>query len=282
MSLPPAAAPRQRRAEQPSGTASTAVDPFGLWQPPGPAELAGDGVSFGDLSELPEEEQPAAVWQLALSSGAAGRISADQELQRRAEQIEAIQKGLADAGPRVEKLLAQRASPLSFGLDESELPAPELALASLLDTWEGGPAESSEASFGMGEDLARMVGVDWEAMRRSLEGLLDSVNRQILHFVWVETMLDGHLAARSMVNWGGDLRTLWQDGLWPEHIEAHRRSLELALASRQANLRTILTVSQIAGKIALAVATPLGPLQALSLGWQFVHDIIIPLMKPTN
>jgi hypothetical protein len=52
------------------------------------------------------------------------------------------------------------------------------------------------------------------------------------------------------------------------------------MQSRQVHLRTILTVSQIAAKIALAVTTPLGPLQALSLAWQFVQDVIIPLIEP--
>ena len=131
-------------------------------------------------------------------------------------------------------------------------------------------------SFG---HIGNLVG---PALRQRLEALVDSVNRQILHYAWVETSLDGHLAARTTVNWGGDLRTLWQSGLLEAHVDAHRRSLELALASRLANLKTILTVSQIAGKIALAVTTPLGPLQAISLAWQFVHDVIMPLMEPNQ
>jgi hypothetical protein len=39
-------------------------------------------------------------------------------------------------------------------------------------------------------------------------------------------------------------------------------------------MRAILTVTQIAGKIALAVTTPLGPIQAMSLAWQFVNEVI--------
>jgi hypothetical protein len=116
-------------------------------------------------------------------------------------------------------------------------------------------------------------------LRQRLDGLMDSVNRQLLHFAWVDTTLDGLLVARTTVDWGGDLTTLWNPGLLPEQSTAHCRSLSLALASRAANLRTILTVSKIAGKIALAVATPLGPLQAMSLGWQFVQEVVMPLLN---
>lgn len=278
MSLPSAAVGSRINA--------TAVDPFGLWQPP-PAQEDGS-VSFGDLPRQRAEDQPAAVWALSLNSGAAGRAAGDADLQRRADQLNAIQAGLAAAVPRVERLLERRAAPgVSFSAGEvgaEPLPEPEQALAGILDDWESGVAEQtgSDASFGFGDDLSKLAGTDWKALRQRLEAMVDSVNRQVLNYAWVDTTLDGRLTARTTVNWGGDLRTLWQSGLREEHADAHRRSLELALASRLANLKTILTVSQIAGKIALAVTTPLGPLQALSLAWQFVQDVIVPLMEPTQ
>lgn len=265
---------------------STEVDPFGLWQPP--AVPDGAPVSFGDLQGGMGEEPPAAVWSLSLSSEPEGQAAGEAELRRRAEQLEAIQAGLAAAGPRVERLLNRRAAPgVAFAVGEpgaEPLPGPEQSLAIILDDWEAGVVEQTgaDASFGLGEDLSKLASTDWNALRQRLEALVDSVNRQILHYAWVETNLDGHLAARTTVNWGGDLRTLWQSGLLEAHVDAHRRSLELALASRLANLKTILTVSQIAGKIALAVTTPLGPLQAISLAWQFVHDVIMPMMEPTQ
>ncbi len=154
------------------------------------------------------------------------------------------------------------------------LPPPEAGLALALNALD--PARSGDGvSFGLPE----MAGIDWEELYRRLSTLVDSVNRQILHFAWVETTLDGRLIARTTVNWGGDFMAFWQAGLPPEQRAAHYRSLELALAARLANLRAILTVSQIAAKIALAAATPLGPLQAMSLAWQFVNTLI---MQPVN
>jgi len=266
------------------------VDPFGLWQPaPAPPEKPAEAIAFGDLSGAEEEPQPAAIWRLDLSSGPAGRTDGEEELQLRADRLRAIQEGLDAANPRIDRLLERRAGVgLSFAVGEEgaePLEEPEQTLAGILDALEA-PAQG-ETSFGLREDLSNLAGkltggANWNALQQRLQGMVESVNRQLLHFAWVDTALDGHLAARTTVNWGGDMQTTWQNGLLPEQINAHQRSLELALQSRQANLRTILTVSQIAGKIALAVATPLGPLQALSLGWQFVHDVIMPLMKPNQ
>lgn len=262
---------------------STAVDPFGLWQPPQAAAPVGEAVSFGDLSGASPEDLPAAVWTLALDSGPAGQLVAREALQRRAGQLNAIQEGLDAAGPRVDRLLARRAvSGVSFAAGEAgaePLPEPEQALASILDAWDA-TTDASGASFGLSDALKQAQTADWNALRQRLEALLDSLNRQVLHFVWVDTTLDGLLAARTTVNWGGDLRMFWQAGLDQRTVDAHQQSLSQALQSRQTHLRTILTVSQIAAKIALAVTTPLGPLQALSLAWQFVQDVIMPLMEP--
>ena len=67
--------------------------------------------------------------------------------------------------------------------------------------------------------------IDWEALYQRLTALFDSVNRQILHFAWVDTTLDGRLVARSTVNWGGDFVSTWLPGLSQEIISAHCRSL---------------------------------------------------------
>ena len=276
MSLPAAAETQALRG--------TAVDPFGLWQPPQVAAApVGEAVSFGDLSGASTGDLPAAVWTLALDSGLAGQLAARETLQRRADQLNAIQEGLDAAGPRADRLLARRAvSGVSFTTGESgaePLPEPEQSLSSVLDAWDAA-AQPGGSSFGLGDELKKLPAADWDALRQRLEALLDGINRQLLHFVWVDTTIDGNLAARTTINWGGDLRTLWQADLSQGTTDAHQQSLGQALQSRQTHLRTILTVSQIAAKIALAVTTPLGPLQALSLAWQFVQDVIIPLMEP--
>jgi hypothetical protein len=298
---PPASTTPTAAAEPTTGSA---VDPFGLWDAPG--TVVDDAISFGlPASGEPGEgsELPAAVWTLSLTGEGDGITADEGELERRAAKIQAINAGLEQASERAGAFLAARRQPadaVSFGVEDSagHLPAPEADLAYVLSTLEPGGA-AGEVSFGLGaglgQDLQRLAGqakegldsvqptgVDWDGLRQSLDGLLNSVNRQVLHFVWVDTALDGRLAARTTVKWGGDLATLWGPGLTPEHTSAHGRSLQLSMASRTANLRTVMTVSQIAGKIALAVTTPLGPMQALALAWMFTREVIMPLVKQAN
>jgi hypothetical protein len=281
--------------------AGASADPFGLWAAPAPKAAAGDMVSFGLPGGGAEagEEPPAAIWTLPLSSGPQGREASEEELNRRAGQVRAIAVGLNQADLRVDTLLAarvQQTNVVSFavGSPTPSLAAPEAGLAYALGTLE--PAGSAETvSFGLMQDIGRMTdqvkehlpaaqipGVDWNDLQQRLNGLMDSVNRQLLHFAWVDTTLDGGLVARTTVAWGGDIVTLWKPDLSLDQTDAHCRSLQLAMASRSANLRTVLTVSRIASKIITAVATPLGTLQALSLGWQFVQEVVMPLLDQSK
>ncbi len=352
-------------------TDPTALDPFGLWQNGSLAQPASSAEALSFALPADEVGAPAAVWTLALTGGPQGRQANERELERLAGRLQAIETGLASAGPRVDALLAARtpgsASPKSRSIpaapppagapapesgspksrvipevpppvgapapgsgspksrfipeapppvgaqalrvrsednqpdrsaldvlrpsfetaDSSSfaaaapipevlpppavLPPPEAGLALALSSL--APARPQEAaSFAVsGEPQAAP---DWSALFQKLSAFIDLVNRQALHFAWVDTTLDGRLVARTLVNWAGDFTTLWQPGLDPQDTSAHCRSLELAVASRLAYLRTILTISQIAGKITLAVTTPLGPIQALSLAWQFVNSVI--------
>lgn len=261
-----------------AATVSTQADPFGLWQPPSAA--AGDALSFA----LPAEGAPgadagapSAVWRLALSSDRQGRAPGGRELERLSARVQSIEAGLDASDQRVDAFLSARSRSLeSSGVSFSSaavvtLPPPEAGLSAALSVLDPSGAPGP-ISFGLPPGLPSSV--DWEALYQRLSALLDSVNRQILHFAWVDTTLDNRLIARSTVNWGGDLVTCWQPGLSQDLTNAHCRSLALAMASRLANLRAVLTVSQIAGKIALALTTPLGPIQALSLAWQFISSVV--------
>jgi hypothetical protein len=261
-------------------------DPFGLWSLPASTDSGGVSFAAPGMESMPDAPVPGAVWSLDLSS-------AQQELDRRAEKVQAISAGLADAEARLNVFLARReaqqagkaAEIVSFGLPGESA---EASLAFFLDDLEPG---TQPASFGLSETIGGLVGqararlsqipgaaIPWKDLRGNLENLLDAANRQLLHYAWVDTILENQLAARTTVNWDGDMTTIWRSSPMEDLTLPHRRSLELALASRAANMHTVLTVSRLAGKIALAAATPLGPLQALALGWQFVQEVIAPLL----
>jgi len=293
--------------------AAPAADPFGLWRAPtaadvvtavaAPVAVPEPGAESFSLpgAAVPDSFSgaPSAIWTLSLTSGPQGKPDIAPELERLAGQVHSIETGLAAAVPRAEAFLSARAQPAqpaaesfsapptpappgapatlgeaaSLGAAASPagvLPPPETGLALAFAVLE--PSAESAVSFGAPGGLP--ASIDWDALYQRLTTLFDSVNRQLLHFAWVDTTLDGRLVARTTVNWGGDFASTWLSGLSPDLISAHCRSVELAMASRLASLRAILTASQIAGKIALALTTPLGPIQALSLAWQFLSSII--------
>ena len=255
------------------------ADPFGLWQAPAPGGVVSFGLSEAGVVDSP----PAAVWSLELAPTLGGPAA----LTLREQQVRAIDAGLTHAAERLDAVLAnrqllanrQRPGGLSFAVGE-ELPEPELFLAQALDALD---PDGAAVSYGLREDLAALARIDWGVLRQRLQDLFDTVNRQLLHFVWVDSNLEGRLAARTVVAWSGDLSTCCRPGLTPEQVAAHQRSLTLALASRSANLRVVVSVAQMAAKIALAVTTPLGPVQALALAWEFVSSIVLPMVqKPSS
>lgn len=306
---PPALGEQASEATMPPVPAHS-PDPFGLWLTPDPSPALNDAISFSTPNEDgvvddPEQATPVAIWQLALTSDSS---SWKQDLEQRAVKVQTIETGLVEAGIRAEGMLASRAakpgeeSLVSFAVEgrpvypAESLPPPEAHLSELLTCIEAPPTSDGlgeVVSYGLGEAVtrlaeqveARVTGtpagetIDWSGLQQRFVTLLDGINQQLLHFAWVDTTLDGQLIARTAVSYKGDQISLWKPGLTVEQTTAHTRSLELAVASRIANLHTILTVSQIAGKIALAVTTPLGPLQALSLGWQFVQEVMMPLLN---
>jgi hypothetical protein len=241
-------------------------------------------VAFG----IPDQtilEAPAAVWQVELNA-----VTGDP-LAERGAQVSALYQGLAQAEERLKALLAARAAAqvgtaVSFSIDSGALDAglAEQTLSELLNAWE----PDSAVSFGWIEDAGsaiQRVGAHVKELAglsgvlKDFERMLEQFNRQFLRFAWVETLLDGRLAARTTVNWVGDMDTYWRPGLADEVLAAHQRSLQLALAARAASFQTITTVARMAAVLALAVSTPLGPLQAMALGWRFVQDVIQPLLR---
>jgi len=268
------------------GAAAPPPDPFGLWSP-APAQTGvgtSGGVSFGTVGEAGGAvDNLVTVWQLPLVSGAGGEIAGEDFLVLREEQVRAIETGLGQASSDLDAFLGRRERQKQAGNIHFAVPSfapgvelgPEDSLALALAECE--PAGSEAVNFAAG-----FAGVNWEALQEKYEALVQSVNRQIFHLAWVDTTLDGRLTAHTVVSWGGDMQTFVRPGAGAGLVDLHSRSLAAALESREANLRTVLTVATLAGKIALAPTNPLQMVQALSLGWQFVSQTILPLLQKVN
>lgn len=267
------------------GTA--AADPFGLWQAPPAGAVSFSTPGTESAENRGDEEAPALVWTLNLDESGAGQA----ELDRRAAQMQALERGLVEADERMAAFLAApRAGKAGASFAAGESASLEQRMAFTLARLEtaGQPVE-----YGIREDVAAIVkrigaggealaalpGVDLDSLRARLEALLELVNRRMLHMAWVETTLDGRLAARTTLGWTGDMHSWMLPGLLPAQNAAHQRSLALAMESSAANLNTLITVLKLAVKISLAVTTPLGVVAAVSLAWQFVHEVVMPLVN---
>ena len=253
-----------------------APDPFGLWDSAGdiPAR-ADEAVSFG-LDSLGEGagrlETPAAmVW----------RIGGKADLEARTDRVEALNLGLSEAQKRLATMMerqAQAAGPAAEHLSfEIRAPSPVVVdspEAHLLSVLEKEDSAQGAVSFGILDRWQK--GPDWQGLQSQLDQFVGFVNRQLLHFAWVDTEVNGLLVARTTINWGGDMTSVWLPRITSEQTALHRRSLQLAIQSRQQSVRTVSMTARMAGQLALAFTTPLGPLQWMALAWQFISDVVSP------
>lgn len=91
---------------------------------------------------------------------------------------------------------------------------------------------------------------------------------------WVETRIQGELAARSLLGLGGDVRTVCRPGLGPRGAGLHRDGVRLVVGSRVAFLRVVACVTRGAVAISVRLALPGGPVLALPVAWRFVQRVL--------
>ena len=197
--------------------------------------------------------------------------SAEKQLQSAEEAIDQAGLALETVPARLDRLVGQAQSgtlgQASFSLEgESGLGPAEADLLASLGAMPGGPAVES---FGLMDKVA-----DWkEAQKEFLENF-ERVQQLLVHLAWVETRLDGSLLARTIVDWSGDLGTVWKINVMEAQRELHQRSLAVALASRIALLRLLSTVLTATTKISVLLATPGAQILALPAAWRYVNQIL--------
>jgi hypothetical protein len=238
---------------------------FQHWQPAPPA--SGD-VSF----EAVTLSEQVALWSLDLPADPEAAAAA---LAQAEAQLQATQALLDEAPARLEALSArlQSGAEAQFGLESTggaPIGAAEAALLPWIDALQPG-----QVSFS-GEELSRNdVSGAIAQLRQTVEGLLG----QVLHLARVETRQQGALLASSLVDWTGDLGTTWGEAASAEERGLHQRSLALALKSRIALLRIIMTTTQGAAKIAALIAAPGGALLALPAAWKYVGQLLAAISE---
>ena len=254
-------------------------DPLGLWEPTvSPAVPAPWAVSFGIGGD---EASPAPVEPVFRVKLPADDASASQALAAREQYILSLNAALANVPTRLDGLVArtqERQQKAALGgvsfdtlsLEESEA-GPEADLLALLDdaTVEEKTA-GGEVSFGLQETASAAL----EQAKAGFNALIEQINRDVLHFAWVETEIAGVLLARTTVGWTGDAQTAFAQVVNDPQVTLHARSLRLVTQTRGMHLRLLITIASGAAKVSALLATPAGTLLALPAVYQYVMQIV--------
>jgi hypothetical protein len=254
-----------------------AEDPLGLW-----TAVSASAVHFGieDESAAPPPDTPVYRVQLPDDSTAADAAFREREarLQRSAQVLESIPGRLEDLVARTQarqKVAGSQA--VHFGIDElgggenaaeSEL----LNLVADVDASRASaPAAGAQVEFGIVDEV---INPAIEQAKSQFNALLDQVNREVLHYAWVETVLLDQTLARTSVDWSGDAETVWVDGIALEQSVLHKRSLRFATQSRALKMRLVMTITGGAAKVAALMTNPAGAVLALPVVYRYVSQIL--------
>jgi hypothetical protein len=164
-------------------------DPLGLWTP-----AASQAVSFsvGD-SESDSHEAAQPVFRVNLP--AEGESAADS-LTANEKQIASLNAALEKVPSRLNGLVARakdrRQKGVSFdaGSVEPTESGPEADLLAALENPEAG------VSFSIGETGSAAL----EQAKAGLAALTEQINRDVMHFAWVESKVAGSLVARTAIS----------------------------------------------------------------------------------
>ncbi len=242
-------------------------DPLGLWTP------APDAVSFSV-----DEAVPGPVFRVNIQAGGASAAEAFTEnemyitrLNAALENVPNRLDGLVVRTQAHRQKTADKGLSFDAGLLEQQESGPEGDLLALLgDAEVEGKRSRREVSFGIQETTSAA----WEQAKAGFEALIEQINREVLHFAWVETNIEGSLIARTTVGWTGDAQTAFLDEISDQQVVLHGRTLRIVTQTRSLRLRLFITITSGAAKVSTLIATPAGAVLALPAVYQYVMQIV--------
>ena len=120
-------------------------------------------------------------------------------------------------------------------------------------------------SYGLQDGLTE----SWESVNRQFMEFVDSVRRMIAHYAFAEMSVGGQLVCRTVISWAGDAAMVWRATPAAPLLALHKRSLALALKSREALLRTFIVVAK--GAVLISAG---GGVLTLPVVWRYVREIM--------
>ncbi|GAB4492488.1 MAG: hypothetical protein Fur0016_24840 [Anaerolineales bacterium] len=247
-------------------------DPLGLWATTPQPEIVHFGI--GDETASPPPDVP--VFRVNLPGNTKSAGEAFESGESYFERVNAALDGVPDRlDTLVSQMQARQAAGDSVSFDIASLqsePGPERDLLLLLED----ASKTEIVSFSIrdeSETVREPVSQAWQEARARFDALMEQINREVLHFAWVETNVAGQWIARSQVNWSGDTTTLWAEKVSEEQKTLHHRALNMAARSRNLKLRLFVTVASGAAKVTTLVAAGT-PVLALPAIYQYVLSIL--------
>lgn len=220
---------------------------MGIWQAAPSPSQADMAFTTQDEAAVGTVEEEAVVWRVNLPFDPK---QADAALQQQEAALRLANQDLEAAQVRLQAFASGQPpgddQPVqSFGLEQAAFSAPEAELAGWLAPSQG------VMSFAFGISLPQ----DWQDTAQEALDFFSKVRQMLSHYAYVESSAGGSSTGRTVVSWMGDFETLWQRGLSADQMQLHSKSVELALASRQAWVKMAMLVAQGAALFGLFSST---------------------------
>ena len=254
-------------------TSEKEQDPLGLWTfTASAADAAPGALSFSVGGDAPSPDAASPVFRVNLPADSA---SASAALAAREQYILSLNAALEDVPARldglVERTRQRKEKSVSFDTSAIAETGPEGDLLSLLGDVEAEEkTQSSGISFGAQETVSAAL----EQAKVGFNALIEQINREVLHFAWVETNVAGQLLARTTVGWTGNTQTAFIQGVNDPQTILHKRNLRIVTQTRTIRLRLFITIASGATKVSALLATPAGAVLALPAVYQYVMQIM--------
>lgn len=214
----------------------------------GPWEVRPDPVAFSAAAAEP----PPLVFRFDLPGGAG---NAERALDLTSTWLARTREHLETVPGRIEDALRRAHGPVSYATT-SMAPA---------DAWLTSQLATEAVDYSIGDKV-----------KRALRGLLDVATR----LAWVETIvkdqetLEDRFVARSRIGLSGDLDMVVRTVHSAKNLDIHCRAVAAARETKDAWLRILTMVTNVARQLAKFATNPAAAVAALPTAWAYIKRIV--------
>lgn len=236
------------------------ADPLGVWQF---APASATSTARFAAQDALTSEQDGLRWRIELPGADS---EARDALSERLSAVELRQEQLDQVEQRLSELQsAQFTATRDAKIPYAALPDPETELLRAVAALQRAPTAFA---------LDRRDASAYRKILDRAEQLLLQFRRLVQYYARVETAIGAQSVGLTVVDWSGDYRTTWQDGVTASDMARHLDAVRLAMASRHALLRLASVVTSGALVLATKASVPGGQVLLLPAVYKYVRDVL--------